>query len=188
MQILSTDRLFLRTWEESDFPLARSLWGDAEVMAFLGGPLSDEKVREKMRAEIACQERHGVQYWPFFERETDEFVGCCGLRPWAYTPPEGHEIGFHLVKAKWGHGYAFEVAQGVVRHAFETLQFPMLRAGHHPDHVNSKKILLKLGFQFVDAVFYKPTGLMHPTYQLKREVAHSRQPGLSARNEFLATD
>jgi [ribosomal protein S5]-alanine N-acetyltransferase len=174
MHVLSTNRLFVRTWEESDFNYARRLWGDPDVMTFLGGPLSDEKVREKMRAEMACQEKHGVQYWPFFEKDTDEFVGCCGLRPWVYSPPEGHEIGFHLVKDKWGQGYASEVAEAVVKHAFEKLQFPILRAGHHPEHVNSKKILLKLGFQPVDAVFYKPTGLMHPTYQLKREAARSR--------------
>lgn len=168
MTILSTDRLFLRTWQEEDFPLAQRLWADPEVMAFLGGPLSDDKVRDKMRAEIACFERHGVQYWPVFERQSQEFVGCCGLRPWAYTPPEGHEIGFHLVRSKWGQGYALEVAQAVVKHAFETLDYRVLRAGHHPDHVNSRKVLLKLGFQHVDEVFYKPTGLMHPTYVLPR--------------------
>jgi [ribosomal protein S5]-alanine N-acetyltransferase len=168
MKILSTERLFLRIWEENDFGFARSLWGDADVMTFLGGPLTDEKVRDKMHAEMACFDKHGVQYWPIFENRSDEFVGCCGLRPWAYTPPEGHELGFHLVKAKWGRGYACEIAQGVVQHAFEKLQLPVLRAGHHPEHVNSQKILLKLGFKFVDEVFYKPTGLMHPTYELRR--------------------
>jgi RimJ/RimL family protein N-acetyltransferase len=168
MNILTTDRLLLRTWQENDFALARSLWGDPNVMTFLGGPLSDEKILEKIRAEMACQEKHGVQYWPIFERETEEFVGCCGMRPWIYSPPEGHEIGFHLVKEKWDRGYASEIAQAVVKHAFEKLEFRMLRAGHHPQHVNSRKILLKLGFQFVDTVFYKPTGLMHPTYKLYR--------------------
>jgi [ribosomal protein S5]-alanine N-acetyltransferase len=165
--ILTTNRLFLRAWEEEDFELARSLWGDPDVMAFLGGPLSDEKVREKMRAEMVCREKHGIQYWPVFEKGTDDFVGCCGLRPWAYAPPEGHELGFHLVKAKWGCGYASEVARAVVQHAFRELRFPMLRAGHHPEHANSRKVLLQLGFEFVDSVFYKPTGLMHPTYKLK---------------------
>jgi [ribosomal protein S5]-alanine N-acetyltransferase len=55
-----------------------------------------------------------------------------------------------------------------VRHGFEKLQLRMLRAGHHPNNVNSKKILLKLEFQFANEVFYKPTGLMHPTYKLER--------------------
>src|SRR5262245_37521143 len=136
MKVLSTDRLVLRTWEENDFPLAQSLWGDPDVMIFLGGPLSDEKVREKMRGEIACLHKHAVQYWPIYEKRSGEFVGCCGLRPWAYTPPTGHELGFHLIKSKWSRGYAFEVATGVVKHAFGKLQLPMLRAGHHPDHVN----------------------------------------------------
>ena len=171
MKILTTDKLFLRTWEEKDFGLARSLWGDPDVMTFLGGPLSDEKVREKMHAEMTCLDKNGVQYWPIFEKHSEEFVGCCGLRPWIYTPPEGHELGFHLMKAKWGRGYAFEVAHAVVKYGFRTLNFPMLRAGHHPEHLNSKKILLKLKFQFVDEVFYKPTGLMHPTYELRRQLA-----------------
>lgn len=167
MHVLSTDRLVLRIWEESYFAFAKSLWGDPDVMTFLGGPLSDEKVYEKMRAEMACLDENGIQYWPVFEKQTDEFAGCCGLRPWAYSPPEGHELGFHLVKTKWGRGYAFEVAQSVVKHGFEKLKFRTLRAGHHPEHLNSKKILLKLGFRFVNDVFYKPTGLMHPTYELK---------------------
>jgi [ribosomal protein S5]-alanine N-acetyltransferase len=168
MKILTTERLFLRTWEETDFSSAQSLWGDPDVMTFLGGPLDDKRLREKFDFEIACQEKHGTQYWPMFEIQSGEFVGCCGLRPWAYSPPEGYELGFHLVKAKWRNGYAFEAAQGIVRHAFERLQFPVLRAGHHPDHVTSKTILLKLEFEFVDEVFYKPTGFMHPTYALRR--------------------
>jgi RimJ/RimL family protein N-acetyltransferase len=168
MDILQTKRLWLRTWDSADLELACSLWGDSAVMAFLGGALSREKIQEKLEAEITCQEKNGVQYWPVFEKQTDEFVGCCGLRPWAYSPPAGYELGFHLVESKWGRGYGFEAAQGVVSHGFDTLQMGMLRTGHHPENGKSKKILLSLGFRFVDEVFYKPTGLMHPTYKLER--------------------
>jgi [ribosomal protein S5]-alanine N-acetyltransferase len=168
MDILETERLWLRTWESSDLELASSLWGDPAVMALLGGPLSSEKIHEKLNAEMSCQQQHGVQYWPLFLKETDEFAGCCGLRPWAYSPPAGHELGFHLLPARWGQRYALEAAQGVASHGFDKLGFPMLRAGHHPENANSKKILLNLGFQFVAEVFYKPTGLMHPTYQLAK--------------------
>ena len=169
MDILDTQRLWLRTWDAAkDLEHASSLWGDPAVMTFLGGALTCAKILEKLNAEIACQEKNGVQYWPVFEKETDEFVGCCGLRPCAYSPPEGHELGFHLMQTKWGQGYAFEVAQAVVRHGFEKLSFPMLRADHHPDHVGSKGILRKLGFKYVESVFYKPTGLMHPTYKLAK--------------------
>jgi len=108
MGILKTERLFFRTWHEADFPLACRLWGDADVMAFLGGPLSNDNILAKLRAEIACQEKNGVQYWPVFEIQTEEFVGCCGIRPWVYTSEQAFEIGFHLAKDSWGKGYAFE--------------------------------------------------------------------------------
>jgi ribosomal-protein-alanine N-acetyltransferase len=174
MDVLQTKRLWLRTWEAGDLERAGSLWGDPAVMSFLGGALSKDKIEAKLQFEMACLEKHGVQYWPIFEKQSDEFVGCCGLRPWIHSVPEGHELGFHLLQTKWGCGYALEAARGVVRHGFETLTLPMLRAGHHPDHVNSKKILLKLEFQFVDDVLYQPTGLMHPTYKLAVGEGHQR--------------
>jgi ribosomal-protein-alanine N-acetyltransferase len=177
MKFLSTDRLYLRTWRKDDFQFAQTLWGDPEVMTFLGGPLTDDKVKDRLRAEMACYDLHGLQYWPIFEKETDAFVGCCGLRPWAYTPPDGYELGFHLMKSKWRRGYAFEVADAVLRYAFDQRRFSILRAGHHPEHVNSRKVLLKLGFQPVDHVFYPPTGLMHPTYQLRAECTAHRLQG-----------
>jgi RimJ/RimL family protein N-acetyltransferase len=159
--------LIFRTWSAKDFELARSLWGDADVMALLGGALAEDKVREKLQAEMTCLEKHRVQYWPIFERESDEFVGCCGTRPWNYPPFDGYEIGFHLTKSKWGKGYALEAAQAVVDYAFGELGVSILRAGHHPEHLASRKVLLKLGFQPDREVFYKPTGLMHPTYELR---------------------
>jgi [ribosomal protein S5]-alanine N-acetyltransferase len=167
MSFLETDRLWLRTWSSTDIELASQLWGDPQVMAFLGGALSRERIQEKLAFEIACQEKHEVQYWPVFEKQTEDFVGCCGLRPWTHSSLDGHEIGFHLVMAKWGRGFASEIAQAVVQHAFHTLGIHVLRTGHHPHNLNSQKILLKMGFRFVEDVFYKPTGLMHPTYELR---------------------
>jgi RimJ/RimL family protein N-acetyltransferase len=167
MAILETERLWFRTWDAiSDLECACSLWGDPAVMTFIGRTLNSEEIQQKLKVAVACQQANGVQYWPVFEKRSNEFVGCCGLKPWVYSPPEGHELGFHLVKTKWGKGYAFEAAQAVVRHGFENLQLPLLRAGHHSDNVNSKKVLLKLGFQFVNEEFYKPTGTMQPTYKL----------------------
>jgi RimJ/RimL family protein N-acetyltransferase len=169
--------LIFRTWSENDFELARSLWGDADVMAFLGGALAEHQVREKLQAEMTCLEKHGVQYWAIFERESNEFVGCCGTRPWNYPPFDGYEIGFHLMKSKWGKGYAFEGARAVVGYAFGELGVSILRTGHHPENIASRKVLLKLGFQPDGAVFYKPTGLMHPTYQLRTTASSSTSGG-----------
>jgi [ribosomal protein S5]-alanine N-acetyltransferase len=166
--IAPTPRLFFRSWTPEDLPLARRLWGDPEVMRFIDvrGGLSDDLVREKLQLEL---DRGDFQYWPAFEIATGDFVGCCGLKPWTHSPEGGHELGFHLVKSKWGLGFAPEAARGIVDHAFRDLRLSHLMAGHHPANLGAKHILTGLGFRFVEMVHFKPTGLMHPSYRLDRE-------------------
>src|SRR5215831_428462 len=60
-----TERLFARSWQIKDLPLAMELWGDPAVTALIDsrGKLSDAQVEEKLRAEIERERSHGVQYW-----------------------------------------------------------------------------------------------------------------------------
>jgi ribosomal-protein-alanine N-acetyltransferase len=162
-----TDRLILRNWSAKDIENATLLWGDPEVMALVDirGGLSREQVFAKLQNEILCQQKNGVQYWPVYKKADDSFVGCCGLKPWVLSPLGGHELGFHLLREAWGKGYAFEAAQAVIGYAREN-KFSHLLAGHHPENLNSKKILEKLGFRYVEKVFFPPTGLMHPSYKI----------------------
>jgi [ribosomal protein S5]-alanine N-acetyltransferase len=163
-----TQRLAFRTWTEADLDLARSLWGDPEVTRFLGGPFSEEQVRERLEEEISTQTTDGIQYWPMFLRGTGELVGCCGLTP--FKPEERlPELGFHLRKAHWGRGYAEEAARAVIDFGFKVLGFPTLFTGHHPDNRGSQRIIEKLGFRYDQDLVYPPTGLLHPTYLLSRE-------------------
>src|SRR3954471_10219487 len=144
---LETPRLGFRIWTREDEALARALWGDPEVTARIDarGALSASEVAQKLAAEIACMEAHGVQYWPLFLRSSGEHVGCCGLRP-----RDGHarifELGFHLFRAAWGKGYATEAAKAIVDYAFDVLGASGLFAGHHPENHASRRTLEKLGF------------------------------------------
>ena len=73
-------------------------------------------------------------------------------------------MGFHLVRRCWGQGFGTEAALGALEYAWEKLQLSKVYAGHHPDNHASENILEKLGFEFIENVFYEPTGLMHPSY------------------------
>ena len=73
-------------------------------------------------------------------------------------------MGFHLMKRCWGKGFGTEAAQGALEYAWTKLQLLKVYAGHHPDNRASEKILKKLGFEFIENVFYESTGLMHPSY------------------------
>ena len=66
-----------------------------------------------------------------------------------------------------GQGFGTQAALGALEYAREKLQLSKVYAGHHPDNHASEKILKKLGFEFIENVFYEPTGLMHPSYVCK---------------------
>jgi RimJ/RimL family protein N-acetyltransferase len=161
-----TERLAFRPWSEDDVGLALRLWGDPVVTELIGGPLSEEEVRERLARETNSFEAHGVQYWPIFLLSDGGHLGCCGLRP--YRPEEGiYELGFHLHTEYWGRGYAAEAARAVIGFAFDQLGATALFAGHHPRNPASSRLLEKLGFQYTHDEFYPPTGLEHPSYLLE---------------------
>jgi RimJ/RimL family protein N-acetyltransferase len=166
--IFQTDKLLFRAWTLDDIDHAVTLWGDPEVMKYLDarGGLSKNLVEQRLKQEIDRQEKSGLQYWMVFEQSTGDFVGCCGLKPWTWSPNPGTEMGFYLPKSKWGKGFGKSMAHAVVLYAREKLGLNKLLSGHHPDNHASKKILTGLGFRFTEDLFFKPTGLMHPCYEL----------------------
>ncbi len=164
---MKTERVGFSHWETGDTVFARSLWGDPEVTKYIcaTGVFSEEEVVKRLALEIENDRKYRIQYWPVFDLESGELVGCCGLRP----RTEGvYEIGFHLRPAFWGKGYASEAAEVVIRYAFDTLKANALFAGHNPKNVASKHRLLSLGFTYIGDEYYAPTGLYHPSYERKR--------------------
>jgi len=165
---LKSEWLGFRCWSMGDLVLAALLWGDIEVTRLIDAreQLREKQIREKLEQEILRQGEHGVQYWPVFRLKDGDFVGCCGLRPYDLSESI-YEIGFHIGRAHWRNGYAFEAAQTVISHAFGSLGVCALFAGHNPANSASAALLTKLGFAYTHDEFYPPTGLNHPSYLLK---------------------
>jgi ribosomal-protein-alanine N-acetyltransferase len=171
---LKSERLGFRCWWQEDFSLARELWGNIEVTRFFGGPFSDEEVRVRLEREIERMKVHNFQYWPIFLLSDNEYVGCCGLRPYgadAAIP----ELGFHLRPKFWGQGLAVEAARAVIQFAFETIGAKALAAGHHPENANSKKVMAKLGFQYAHDEFFPGLRINIPYYLLMPDIENSKR-------------
>ena len=167
MPFLKTKRLVLGLWKEEDLFLAERLWSDPLVCRYISakGYFTREEIVQRLQTEMQDQERFSVQYWPLF-LHTGEFVGCCGLHP---RQEKEYELGFHLLPEYWGKEYAYEASEAVISYAFAILGAEKLFAGHHPENRRSERVLAKLGFTLIGSEYYAPTGLMHPSYELRKE-------------------
>ena len=173
---LNTVRLGFSVWSEKDISDALELWGNPEVTKFIvaEGKMSKAQVQQRLRKEIETYNNANIQYWPIYLIETNQNVGCCGLRP--YDPKSNTlEIGIHLKEAYWGNGFAMEACTKVIEYAFKDLRVNALFAGHNPKNIASAQLLKKLGFTYTHDEFYPPTGLHHPSYLITKESYMSKQ-------------
>jgi [ribosomal protein S5]-alanine N-acetyltransferase len=182
---LTSERLGFRCWREDDLPLAIELFGDPAVAAMMGTPATPEAARARLDREIARMAESGIQYWLISLLDGGEFVGCAGVRPVTLSPshpfhkerekegtrsdqPLVFELGYHLLPKHWGRGLATEAARAVIDYAFGALAADALFAGHHPSNDRSRRVLLKVGFEYAGDEVYPPTGWIEPTYLLRR--------------------
>jgi RimJ/RimL family protein N-acetyltransferase len=128
--VLETARLVLRPFVDADARLLLALDSDPEVMRYIGPfRLADEAAyRDRIRNYfLPSYQRHpGYGFWPAEERDTGAFVGWFHLRPgvdYRFAAEAGfrageYDVGFRLIRAAWGKGYATEVTRALVGRAF----------------------------------------------------------------------
>jgi len=74
------------------------------------------------------------------------------------------EVGNYILPEFWGKGLGTEALKRVVEYAISDLKVSNISAGHNPKNEASKKVLTKVGFNYIGDEYYEPTGLMHPSY------------------------
>ena len=145
---LTTPRLTLRSWRESDRDAFAALNADPEVMWDLGGPFGRADSDAKFDRYTATLRRHGFGRMAIDERQ-GAFVGYAGIMPAAPNHPLGRhvEIGWRLTRAVWGKGDATEAAGAILRDAFEYPGLTEILAYTAADNVRSQAVMERLGMQ-----------------------------------------
>ena len=111
---LTTDRLLLRPFREEDFPHAAAMWGDEDVVRFIGGVTrSPQDVWFASVRGRGMWDVKGFGYWTVVDRETGTFLGEAGFADFrrGMTPDlsQWPEAGWAFGRASWGRGIASEV-------------------------------------------------------------------------------
>ncbi|MFN2169908.1 MAG: GNAT family N-acetyltransferase, partial [Candidatus Promineifilaceae bacterium] len=146
MTTLETARLLLRPIETADFPALYTLFSDPEVMRFGDGPQTETWVREWIAWVRWGYGERGYGPLAVVEKRGVSVIGYCGLFYFAVIngAPE-IELGYRLIRAAWGMGYATEAGTAVRDYAFQSLGLKRLISLIDPANTASIAVAQKLG-------------------------------------------
>ena len=146
---LTTERLILRPWEESDAESLYEYAKDDRVGPIAGWPVhtSVENSREIIRTVLSEPETYAVCL-----KEDNRAIGCIGLsigeKSNISLPDTEGEIGYWIGVPFWGKGLIPEGTREVIRHAFEDLCLEVLWCGYFDGNIKSKRVQEKCGFKY----------------------------------------
>lgn len=148
--MVETERLVLRTIEESDAAEQFRLFNTPTVMARLGGVKELHEIEAKHAKGMAMYAQEGFSFLFMIEKATGEMVGHCGIKrvdnPLAKNVGD-HEVGWLVREDRWRLGYAEEAMRGVLDWAFGRVGAPHVVALTSAANVASWKLMEKLGME-----------------------------------------
>jgi RimJ/RimL family protein N-acetyltransferase len=103
---LNTQRLILRPPSQGDFPEFAAMMNDAEHVRFIGGQQTRSAAWRMWATLAGSWSLLGFGMFSVIERETGHWLGRVG--PWMPDGWPGTEVGWGLVRASIGKGYAAE--------------------------------------------------------------------------------
>jgi RimJ/RimL family protein N-acetyltransferase len=147
MNILETKRLMLRRLLPGDLDRLFALYSDPEIRRYFPeGTLTYEETKEELEWFLDGHPEHPeLGLWATIHKETDQFIGRCGLLPWTIEERQEVEVAYLLDKQYWGQGLATEAAQAIARYAFEQLRLSRLICMIDPQNRASQNVATKIG-------------------------------------------
>ena len=176
INVIETERLYLRQWQASDFAVFAEINADPEVMKYFPKLLTP-KVSDIIASK--CQQLIANQGWGLWAvslkdstKTSDDFIGFVGLNDthadMSFAPAV--EIAWRLHKDYWGQGYATEAARAALNFAFTELSLDEVVSFTAVINKRSQLIMERIGMMDTRANFYHPA--LNPNHQLAEHVLY----------------
>lgn len=120
---LETQRLILREYAMDDFDSLYEIMSDPETMQHYPAPFDEVRTRRWIEWNLENYEKYGWGLWAVVLKETGEFIGDCGITLQNIDGQLLPEIGYHIHKKYWRHGFAKEAARAVRDWVFENTNY-----------------------------------------------------------------
>lgn len=174
--VLTTNRIILRPWKETDAENLYKYAKDPDV-----GPIAGWQPHESVAESLNIIKNvlNGPECYAICEKNNENAIGCIELRMNGHTDMTNRddecELGYWLGKPFWGRGYMPEAAAEILRHAFEDLGMTTVWCGYYDGNLKSKRVQEKLGFVYHHTCNTVPVPLMnevrigHTNYMTKEQ-------------------
>ena len=158
MNVIETERLILRTWEDKDIEPMAAIDQDPKVCEYLPGVGNRAATEAFIQRIIKHYHERGFSLYavelkathdPSLKHAGTGFIGFLGLMAPSF---EAHftpavEIGWRLASKHWGKGYATEGAKAVLKYGFETIGLKEIVSFTVPANTRSIRVMEKIGMK-----------------------------------------
>ncbi len=162
---LTTERLYLREFTTDDAQLLVDLNSNPNVTRYTGdGQVDIAQAKEILTDVIFPQCKNNIGRWAVCLKDTNEFVGWCGVK---YIEQLNEtDLGYRFFEKHWGKGYATESAEAVMDHALNVLKLKNLVGRADLENTVSRKVLEKVGMKFSEECFEHGSKVAKYKYEL----------------------
>jgi len=145
--VIETERMALRRLTMEDLGALAAIYRDADVRKYFPeGTLTYEQTKEELEwITDVYYGQYGFGLWATLLKETNEFIGRCGLLPWTIDGRQEVEVAYLITKAHWGRGLGTEAARAILAYGFGELHLSRLICLIDPAHEASAKVATKIG-------------------------------------------
>ena len=147
--LFQSQRLGFRNWQDQDLELLLKLNQNAEVMRFFPKTQTRSEAKDLLQRLQSHYPENGYTYFLTEQLEDGAFIGFIGLAWQTFDSPFTPcvDIGWRLLPAFWGRGYATEGAQRCLQYGFKTLHLQNIRAFAPLINEPSIRVMEKIGMQ-----------------------------------------
>lgn len=146
MEVLQTERLCLRAFEEKDLEDYYAYCSDPEVGIHGGWPPHQSREQSREQLQQLMEQKNS---WAICQKDTGRNIGLVALREDIRrhrSPQNCRVLSYLLARPYWGQGLMTEAVQEVLRYAFEEMGLQLVSTYRFSYNQRSGRVMEKLGF------------------------------------------
>ncbi len=166
--VIETENLLLREFTHEDFPALFEIFSDPETMRHYPKSFDENRTKDWIEWNLQNYKVYGFGLWAVVLRETDEFIGDCGLTIQDIDGESLPEIGYHIHKNHWRKGFGSEAASAVRDWGFMNTEYDCLYSYMKYTNIGSCSTAIAIGMRKVKEYPDEKNGISY-AYAIKRE-------------------